>query len=360
MRVAPDAPPIERLNEEKPIIAPTNLWWENGVTFNSAAVLLEGAERARLGPVLLGDEDAGAEPLVVLHYRARPTQDGGRALNRSYVGLAVFTTEFELLRRFDAPVVSPEDDAEGFDALGVEDPRITLIDGAYHMVYCGVAPRGDGGWRAQVCIATSTDLLAWEKHGPADEAVNFDNNKDGVLFPDRHDGQYVLLHRPMVGSPADYLIEVAVAEDLGGPWTNLGGALGSVPCSECEESWVGAGSVPIALGDGRYLVIYHTGNRLPDGDRVYQLDAAIFDLNRLDAADPTAVVTHRLDRIMLPETSWEIDAPTPDSVGNVVFAGGSYEYGEHIYIVYGGGDTYILAARVERQALIDAVERHPV
>ena len=359
MRLAHDAPPIERLNDGEPIIAPTDLWWENGVTFNSAALLLKGPERARLGPVLLGADDAGADPLVVLHYRARPMRDEGRALNRSYVGLAVFTTEFELRRRLDVPVVSPADDAAGFDALGVEDPRVTLIDGLYHMVYCGVAPRPEGGWTAGVCIATSSDLLNWEKLGPADTAVNFEDNKDGVLFPDRHDGRYVLLHRPMTGSPAEYLIQMAVAEEVAGPWTNLGGVLGSIPCDECEESWVGAGSVPIPLGGGRYLAVYHTGNRLHDGGRVYQLDAAILDLNRLDASDPTAVVTHRLDRIMLPETSWEIDAPYPDSVGNVVFACGSYEYGEHIVIVYGGGDTYILAARVDRQALVDAVERHP-
>ena len=360
MLTATAAPPIERLNGGDPIIAPTDLWWENGVTFNSGAVLLEGSERARLAPILLGPDDVGTDPLVVVHYRARPMRDEGHALNRSYVGLAVFTTGFQLLRRLDVPVLSPESDVLGFDALGVEDPRITLIDGVYYMVYCGVAPRADAGWRAQVCVARSSNLLDWEKLGPADAAVNFENNKDGVLFPERHDGSFVLLHRPMTGTPADYCIELALGETASGPWTNYGGVLGSTPCPECRESWVGAGSVPIALGDGRYLVIYHTGNRLHDGGRVYQLDAAIFDLARLDAADPTAIVTHRLDRIMLPETSWEIDAPYPDSVGNVVFACGSYEYGEHITIVYGGGDTYILAARVGRQALIDAVERHPV
>jgi len=360
MRLAPDAPPIERLNSGEPIIAPTDLWWENGVTFNSAAVLLAGPERARPGPALLGGEDIGTDPLVVVHYRARPMRDEGRALNRSYVGLAVFTSEFDLLRRLDVPVVSPDADASGFDALGVEDPRITRIDGVYHMVYCGVAPDADGGWKAQVCVARSSDLLDWDKLGPADAAVNFANNKDGVLFPERHDGNFVLLHRPMTGAPADYRIELAVGETAAGPWTNFGGVLGSPSCPECEESWVGAGSVPIPLGDGRYLVIFHTGNRLPGGGRVYQLDAAIFDLNRLNASDPTAIVTHRLDRIMLPETSWEIDAPYPDSVGNVVFACGSYEYGEHICIVYGGGDTYILASRVRRRALIEAVERHPV
>ena len=360
MHTAPDAPPIERLNGGEPIVAPTSLPWEDGVTFNSAALLLEGAERARLGPILLGDADPRSDPLVVVHYRARPMRDEGYALNRSYVGLAVFTPDFELLRRFDTPIVAPEDDPRGFDALGVEDPRITPIGDAYYMVYCGVAPRDEGGWTAQVCVARSTDLLEWEKLGAADAAVNYENNKDGVLFPELHGGKYVLLHRPMVGAPAEYKIELAVADDAAGPWTNFGGVLGSIACPECEESWVGAGSVPIALGNARYLVIYHTGNRVLGGDRAYQLDAAIFDLSRLNPSDPTAIVTHRLDRIMLPETPREIDAPYPDSVGNVVFACGSYEHRDHIYIVYGGGDTYILAARVDRQALIAAAERHPV
>ncbi len=360
MRTAPDAPPIERLNDGEPITAPTHLPWEDGVTFNAAALLLEGAERRRLGPILLGDADVGSDPLVVVHYRARPMRDEGYALNRSYVGLAIFTPAFELLRRLDTPVVSPEDGPRGFDALGVEDPRITRIGDIYYMVYCGVAPRAEGGWTAQVCVARSDDLLTWEKLGPADAAVNFENNKDGVLFPGLHDGKHVLLHRPMSGAPADYEIELALGDTAGGPWTNYGGVLGSPACSECDESWVGAGSVPISLGDERYLAIYHTGNLLPDGSRVYQLDAAVFDLSRLDVSRPEATLTHRLDRIMLPETSREIDAPYPDSVGNVVFACGSYEHGDHIYIVYGGGDTYILAARVDRQALLDAVGRHPV
>ena len=31
---------IERLNEGKPIISPNDRWWEDGVTFNSAALYL--------------------------------------------------------------------------------------------------------------------------------------------------------------------------------------------------------------------------------------------------------------------------------------------------------------------------------
>jgi predicted GH43/DUF377 family glycosyl hydrolase len=41
----------------------------------------------------------------------------------------------------------------------------------------------------------------------------------------------------------------------------------------------------------------------------------------------------------------------------VLFACGSYEYRGDIYIVYGGADTYTLAARVNKQILFEASSR---
>jgi predicted GH43/DUF377 family glycosyl hydrolase len=43
-------------------------------------------------------------------------------------------------------------------------------------------------------------------------------------------------------------------------------------------------------------------------------------------------------------------------VGNVLFACGSYEHGDDIVIVYGGADTYTLAARVDKATLFAALE----
>jgi len=252
-------------------------------------------------------------------------------------------------------VVGPGERPEDPDYLGVEDPRITRIGGTFFMVYCGAADYPEGGqWKADTCLATSGDLLHWEKQGAVPGDVNQHSNKDGVLFPDAFNGRYWLLHRPMGGGRrlSDLHMCLASAGSPEGPWTDHGAILRTPQAPDCRESWLGAGTVPIPLGRGRYLEVYHTGNWLKNGVKVYHLDAAILDLSLLRPDHPEAVVEAKLERILVPETDWEIKAPFSDSVSNVVFTCGAYEYGPDLYVTYGGGDTYILAARIRTADLL--------
>ena len=59
---------------------------------------------------------------------------------------------------------------------------------------------------------------------------------------------------------------------------------------------------------------------------------------------------------MVPETETELRAPFSDSVANVLFTCGAYEYGGDLYIIYGGGDTFIMAARVPVQTLLEHLQ----
>jgi predicted GH43/DUF377 family glycosyl hydrolase len=130
---------------------------------------------------------------------------------------------------------------------------------------------------------------------------------------------------------------------------------------------MGAGSVPISLGGGRYLVIYHVGERMLPQSKYkleYTLGAALFNMAKLppDAAfgpgaDLGAVVEHRMERMMVPETPWELEGPSKETVANVLFTCGTYEYRGDIYIIYGGADTYTMAARVNTGALLAALEQ---
>lgn len=361
MVLKPCGPPVERLNGGAPIIAPTDNWWETGVTFNTAAVYLErSAVNDPVTEKLLGadiplDDPRLAEGVVALHYRARPKRDPGYKWNRSFVGLALFTPDLAtLLKRYAEPLIRPGEKPEDPDYLGVEDPRITRFGDTFYAVYCGAADYPEGAnWKAEICFARSGDLLRWKKLGAISGDVNRASNKDGVLFPEAIEGKYYLLHRPMIGGLSDFSICLAESDSLMGVWKDYGPALRSPRYPDCRDSWVGAGTVPIPLGNRRYLEIFHTGNFLQSGEKVYHLDAALFDFGRFCPNDPTTVVTSRLDRFLVPETDWEIRAPFSDSVANVVFACGAYEYGPHIYIVYGGGDTYIMAARVNKQLLLE-------
>ena len=186
-------------------------------------------------------------------------------------------------------------------------------------------------------------------------SLNAVNNKDGVLFPETLDGRYLLLHRPMRGAMNGWAMHLAISDTLTGPWHDCGQVLDACRHEKARASWTGAGSVPIPLGDRRYLTIFHTGHLLRDGRREYDLDAAILNFNHFDPANPAAVVEARLDRLMVPETACELFGPYTDSVANVLFTCGSYRYRDDLYILYGGGDTFVMSARVNLHALLDAL-----
>ncbi len=360
-RALPDHVVVERLNGGLPILSPQGTEWESGVTFNTAAIRLERS--AANDPIirgLLGRNDLSDLPegVVVLNYRARPATDPGFENTRSYMGVAVYTPTLELLRRLPQPVMSPEAERGSFDELGVEDARITRIGNTFHAIYCGVA-RGEGGhgYRCAVCHAESTDLLNWTKHGPVAGDVNGSPNKNGVLFPGAIGGKYYLLHRPMVGGQSDFVMRLATAESLRGPWRDLGILMKAAPVDGFDDSWLGPGSVPIPLGADRFLVVYHLGNLKREGFfRRYDLAACIMDFRKLDPAAPAGIVGPRIEPLMTPATRFEIEGPFPESVANVLFTCGSYVHGGDLYIHYGGGDSFIMAARVDFEALVGALE----
>ena len=354
--------PVERCNNSVPIVLPGSNWWETGVTFNAAALFLErSAVNDRIIQTLLPmrrlDDPDLAHGVVVIHYRARPETDPGLPFVRSFIGLALFTPAFRLLYRYKEPVVYPDPMPDGTDALGVEDPRITRIGDSFYMVYCGLKYDPETVYHLQLCMARSKDLLHWEKLGPVCGNINTHYNKDGVLFPGKEQGKYYLLHRPWwKGLPhADYAMHLAVSDAPNGTWRDLGPIMHSFRNPLFQESWIGAGSVPVPLGDGRYVMIYHTGNSLADGTMEYDLDAALLDM-RFAETDPSAVVRSRIEHLMVPETREELGSNSSLQVQNVLFTCGSYEYGKHLYIIYGGADTYLLAARVETAKLVQALE----
>lgn len=376
--------PIRRHDGGAPLVAPTNLWWENGVTFNAATTYLHPSEANRdiIGKLLAAAGKPAAmyqEGLVVIHYRARPRNDPGYLITRSFVGLALFTPGFELIWRSPETLVSPDVERTGPDHLGVEDPRITRVGDKFYMVYCGSGLETPDTWRGTLCVAESSDLLHWNKLGPVDlrvipstAALSFDdsyfdnlpgangshqhvNNKDGVLLEGPIDGWYYFLHRPMVGKISTWAMHLARSRSIRGPWTDLGPFAWAPPHQKYQDAWLGAGAVPIDLGGGRWLEIFHSGHRDEDGSRFYTLGAMVLNFNQLDPANPTSIVESRLDHFMVPETTWEIEGPYPDSVGNVLFTCGAFEVDDDICVVYGGGDTFVMAARVGKADLLAAL-----
>jgi predicted GH43/DUF377 family glycosyl hydrolase len=148
--------PFTRVAGGKPVLAPDPastfncpmrgrpVRWESDHVFNPAAVVRNGK--------------------VCLLYRAEDDSGRGIGMHTSRVGYAESTDGIEFIRRPE-PVLFPGVDAQRATEWkgGCEDPRIVETEeGAYILTYTQ--------WdrtTARLAVATSADLVTWQKHGPA-------------------------------------------------------------------------------------------------------------------------------------------------------------------------------------------------
>src|SRR5258708_6941477 len=159
---APKAPfqQWERLNHGNPILSPKGDRFESAGVFNPAVVRMDGK--------------------FVMLYR---TQDKG---GTSRLGYAHSTDGIHFIRRPE-PVLAPETDYE--KGGGVEDPRLVKIGSTYYLTYTAYNKKD-----AQLCLATSKDLIHWERKGiimPAYKGRwNVGWPKSGAILTARINGRY--------------------------------------------------------------------------------------------------------------------------------------------------------------------------
>ena len=353
--------PVERLHGGRPILEPvTSHNWESRVVLNPAAVLVDDlAELENLMETWNLDQDkrdtlrkAGGACVVV--YRAqgsafeRPNPvDAARPHVASALGLGVFTPTLELIRRWSEPVITPE---ASFHDLGVEDARCTKVDGTYYLHYTGYTTEGVEHpsvlGRVHLCLATTTNFVDWELHGPLTGDVNKHDDKNGALFPTPVAGVWWFWHRPM-GGEHPMAIHLASAPSPLGPWTSRGCVLASYRFEDQATSWVGAAGPPVSIGDDRFLALYHQGHRSFDGRRLYNLSAMLVEPA---AAEP---ILSRLEPLLLPEGDLERHGDPLLGVDNVVFSCANYRLGDQLIIPYAGADSRIFAASVRFEALLE-------
>lgn len=289
-------------------------------------------ERYPGNPILTPIPDHPWEARTVFNCGATTTDDGAVVLlyraqgldsNVSRIGLAVSADGFTFAR-LDRPIFEPGHETE---VWGVEDPRITRIEGEYHMVYTAWSPEA-----IQVGLASSRSLFGWQRRGVV---IPGPDNKDAAIFPERVGGRYVMLHR----IPPD--IWLAYSDDLV-HWGDYQYLMGPRP-----DGWdnlkIGAGGPPLKTDDG-WLVIYHGVDR----DKIYRLGVALLDLD-----DPSIVLHRPDDWILQPEEPWELRGDVP----NVVFTCGTAEIGDRFLIYYGGADKVIAVATADRADLLGFAQR---
>jgi beta-1,2-mannobiose phosphorylase / 1,2-beta-oligomannan phosphorylase len=352
-------PPVslDRLHEGRPVLEPVLAHtWERRVVLNPAAALVQCPDELEFLFSSWGLDESQRNRLrtaggaCVLLYRAQGDADPDTLIAPSCLGMAVCTPDLELVYRRNTPVLEPR---EPFHNLGIEDPRCTRVGDTYFLHYTGYfsdeSHESTAEGRTCICLATSSDFVTWEIHGPVPGDVNDVRNKNATLFPVPVHDTWTLMHRPMEGADA-MAIHLAEAESPYGPWKSTGVVMRSCSYCEFEQSWVGAGGPPVDLGDDRFLVIYHVGHRAADGAREYDLAAALVDFNT------TPIVRARIEPLLRPTQSYERVGDPDLGVDNVLFTCGNYLWGEFLIIPYAGADSRIFGASVSLDDLVLGLE----
>lgn len=226
--------------------------------------------------------------------------------------------------------------AHPLEAFGIEDPRITCIDGTLWVNYTAVSSVG-----IATALSSSTDLVRFDRHG----IIFPPPNRDVAIFPERIGGRYVALHRPMpegIGRPAIWL---ASSPDLLS-WGDHRFVAGARP-GMWDDLKVGGGAVPFRVRtDGRdaWLAIYHGVTASP---LTYSLGALL-----LDDRDPSRVLGRSRAPILFPEQPYERQG----FFGNVVFSCGACVEGDCVRIYYGASDGVTCVADLSLASILQGLE----
>ncbi len=235
--------------------------------------------------------------------------------------------------------IDPEPIAWPVPAAGPEscvyDPRITLIDGEYILMYASQTARG-----IRTGVVRTRDFRKFER---IEQAETGRNNRNSVLFPEKIGGRYVRLDRPMGDNelePSDMCI--SFSDDLE-HWDDSRVLM--TPRPGCWDSHkIGGGAVPIRTEQG-WLEIYHGVDCTCNGF-IYRLGVVLLDLE-----NPAKIIARGGLPVLWPERPYEMQG----RVMNVTFTCNAIpEPDNTVRIYYGAADTCIGLATAKLDELVAA------
>jgi beta-1,4-mannooligosaccharide/beta-1,4-mannosyl-N-acetylglucosamine phosphorylase len=224
------------------------------------------------------------------------------------------------------------------------DPRVVKIDDTYYIMWC----TGFGG-APTIGMGKTKDFKNFTRL----ENAFIPYNRNGVLFPRKINGNYMLLSRPSdTGHTPFGDIFLSESPDMiywgkhrrvmtkGGGWW--------------QGTKIGAGPIPIETSEG-WLMIYHGVCNTCNGF-VYSTGAALLDIDQ-----PSKVLYRCRDFILTPEEPYE----TTGFVDNVVFPCAALCDADtgRIAMYCGAADTYVSVAYAQMDELVEYIkensELHP-
>lgn len=341
-----------------PLITPSDVVpsypdWEVIGVFNAGVaqykeetiLLLRVAERPRqndpnytLVPVLNLNDQADSPMSIVKLDRNDPNLDfSDQRVVSDQTGRTIYLTSISHLRvarsqdgqRFtidEHPSILPEGHLENW---GIEDPRITFLNDRYYITYSAASEKG-----VSVGLMSTTDFTHFQREG----TILAPTNKDVVIFPERINDHYYMLHRPVpqeIGQPEMW---IAKSSDL----LHWGDHQFFMGLSD-NDARIGAGCVPIKT-DAGWLILYHGA----DKEHRYYMSAV---LSALD--DPGRVIATLDEPLMIPEADYEKSG----FFQSVVFACGAIVEDDQVAMYYGAADDSMAIATFTLSELLNELQQ---
>jgi beta-1,4-mannooligosaccharide/beta-1,4-mannosyl-N-acetylglucosamine phosphorylase len=219
------------------------------------------------------------------------------------------------------------------------DPRLVDLDGTYYILWCNYFHGPTIG------IAKTKDFSSFVQL----ENAFLPFNRNGVLFPRKIGGNYVMLNRPSDNGHTPFGdIFLSQSPDL----TYWGKH--RLVMKTTHYWWknvkLGAGPVPIETTEG-WLLFYHGVCQTCSGF-IYSIGAALLDLD-----DPSRVIADCAHYLLTPEEPYE----TTGFVPNVTFPCATVQDADtgRIAIFYGAADTTCALAFGQVDDIIATIKAHP-
>jgi len=212
---------------------------------------------------------------------------------------------------------------------GCEDPRAVRIDGRIYLTF-----NAFDGWdfiRIALISIDEKDFFKkkWKWNKPMLISPPNQINKNWVLFPEKIDGKFAILHSVSPKVQIDFINDF---RDVEKGKHVIKSTFKQDPTKKGWDTWVrGIGPPPLKTDKG-WLVLYHAmDHRDPNK---YKLGALL-----LDYKNPEKVLARSQEPVLEPEIWYENDWKP-----GVVYSCGAIIKDRNLYVYYGGGDKYVCVA----------------
>lgn len=311
-------------HSDNPIVTPipTNTWEHDG-SFNGCVAYANGVYH------------------MVYRALSSPQKQNGVELQVSSVGYCQSTdgVHFGDHKLLFGPT-------EDWEIYGVEDPRITYMDGNFYIFYTALSVYPFAAYGIKLAVAKTKDFQSFEKH----QVTPF-NAKAMGMFDEKVNGKMAALLTMHTDLPPSK-IALAIFDRESDIWSpffwkewydNANDHI--INLQRDMRDQIELGGPPLKTDHG-WLVIYSYIKNYLSHEKDFGIEAVL-----LDSTDPKKIIGRTNHFLLSPVAHYEKEGLIP----NIVFPSGCLIKDNTLYVYYGGADTVTAVATCELDKLLSTL-----